>query len=291
MNFFEKNYEIVENAPKEMTWENYYSKAMQKYSCLLEESGDSEKEFQEFFEKNPAFIPGALGINHFGGHNPYMDALISQPELGTVVRRKPDFLWLAQNSLKFTPVFIEIERPNKRMFAKDGHPNQEFNQALNQIDEWRGLLKDAVNIQTFYKMFSIPSDIQEKEFEPQFILVYGRRNEYENDNHLRRVRASKERENVHIMSFDRLAAVFEYKQFVSCKVQQGKYKVLYIPPTFRYQADSVDTLAKYEDFENAIDHMEETSVERKQFLHERFPYWISKNDDIWKGMIISGEGE
>lgn len=291
MSFFEKNYEIVENAPKEVQWAEYYSEAMDQYSDLLKEPDNSEKAFQEFFEKNPAFVPGALGINCFGGHDPYMDALISQPELGTVVRRKPDFLWLAQNSLKFTPVFVEIERPDKKMFTKDGIPNSKFNQAMHQIHEWQGILNNAVNRQAFYKAFSIPADMQEKEFEPQFVLVYGRREEYENDSHLQNIRASNESAGVHIMSFDRLAAVFQYKQFVSCRVEQGKYRVLHIPPTFRYQADRVDILARYEGFKNAINRMEGISEDRKQFLHNRFPYWISKKDDIRKGMIISGEGE
>ena len=91
--------------------------------------------------------------------------------------------------------------------------------------------------------------------------------------------------------FDRLLAIFEYKQFTSCRMSQGKYEILHIPPTFRYRADRVSELVKYEGFEGAIDHMEMTSAERKKFLHDRFPYWKNRAEIICKGMIVSQEGE
>ena len=125
------------------------------------------------------------------GHYPHMDTLISQPEIGIAVKRKPDFLWLAQDSVDFTPVFIEIERPNKSMFTKEKIPNKDFNQALNQLDEWRGILNGGVNIQAFYQNFSIPLSMQQKNFKPRFVLIYGRRNEYENDEYLQKIRYSQ----------------------------------------------------------------------------------------------------
>lgn len=290
--FFEKKYKVCENAPKEVEWGKYYSEIMEEYKKLLENYSDSEKVFQEFFEKNPSFVPGALGMGGgLSGHYPHMDTLISQPEIGIAVKRKPDFLWLAQDSVDFTPVFIEIERPNKSMFTKEKIPNKDFNQALNQLDEWRGILNGGVNIQAFYQNFSIPLSMQQKNFKPKFVLIYGRRNEYENDEYLQKIRSSKQREDVWIMSFDRLLAIFEYKQFTSCRMSQGKYEILHIPPTFRYRADRVSELVKYEGFEGAIDHMEMTSAERKKFLHDRFPYWKNRAEIICKGMIVSQEGE
>jgi len=290
MEILKKNYKIDNNAPKEIEWEKYYSESMEEYNILLQTQGEPEKTFQQFFEKNPAFMPGALGFE-FSSHYPYMDTLISQPEIGIEIKRKPDFLWLAQNSLEFTPIFIEIESPNKKMFTRSGLPNGEFNQALNQIDEWRGLLNDSDVIRNFYKGFSIPSELQSKIFKPKFILIYGRRNEYDNNDYLRRIRSQKQRDNVVIMSFNRLHAMSGYQQFTCSEVSRGKYNILHIPPTFRYRADRVEILAKYENFEKAIDSMEKTSSERKEFLHKRFSYWIANEKSIMKGMLISGEGE
>ena len=91
-----------------------------------------------------------------------------------------------------------------------------------------------------------------------------------------RIRSQKQRDNVVIMSFDRLHAMSGYQQFTCSEVSRGKYNILHIPPTFRYRADRVEILAKYENFEKAIDSMEKTSSERKEFLHKRFSYWITK---------------
>lgn len=291
MNILDKHYEIKKDAPKEIEWEQYYVESMKEYNTLLNENGDCEKVFQDFFEKNPSYVPGALELFGQSGHYPFMDALISQPEIGIVDNRKPDFLWLAQDSLTFSPVFIEIEKPNKKMFTDSGIPNAEFNQAMNQIDEWRYLLKDLDNIRAFYKSFSIPLDMQEKTFNPQFLLIFGKRDEYIENTVLRGVRASKQRENVAIMSFDRLKPLQDYKQFTSCKVSHGEYRIIHIPPTFRYRADSVYTLKQYINFEAAISHMKNTSMERKNFLLERLSYWVDNAEYIMHGLLVSQEGE
>lgn len=150
MSLLEKHYEVRIDAPKEIAWDIYCTETLKEYNSLLNESGNNENEFQSFFEKNPSYIPGALQLFGNSGHYPFMHTLISQPEIGIAVNRKPDFLWLAQDSLTFSPVFIEIEKPSKRMFTNARIPTAEFNQAMNQIDEWRFLLKDPDNLRAFY---------------------------------------------------------------------------------------------------------------------------------------------
>ena len=46
-----KKYEVCKNPPKEIEWEIYKTEVMEEYRELLETKGDSEKEFQLFFEK------------------------------------------------------------------------------------------------------------------------------------------------------------------------------------------------------------------------------------------------
>lgn len=133
--------------------------------------------------------------------------------------------------------------------------------------------------------------MQEKTFNPQFLLIFGRREEYEDDHILTGVRALKQRDDVAIMSYDRLKPLYDYKQFTSCKVSQGKYKIIYISPTFRYRADSVDILSKYVNFQDTISQMEKTSEERKSFLLGRLSYWVNNSDHIMKGLLVSNEGE
>ena len=288
---FERNYTIIDNAPATIEWSKYYSQVMSEYQDLLDKNSDPEKSFQDFFERNPSFIPGGLQLMGHTNHYPYMDTLISQPEIGIRDSRKPDFLWLAEDSLRFTPVFVEIEKPSKKMFTNSGTPSADFTQAKNQINQWKYLLSLPDNIRAFYIQFSIPLDMQAKIFSPQYLLIYGRRSEYQGNDMLTGVRASNEATDFALMSYDRLAPIADYMQFTTCKVSNGEYNILHIPPTFKYRPDRIDTLKKYKGFYEAIPRMDKTSQERKQFLRERYSYWIDNSTIINKGLIISMEGE
>lgn len=101
---------------------------MDEYNSLLETSDNNELIFQDFFEINPSFVPGTLELFGKSGHYPFMHSLISQPEIGGCFRCKPDFLWLAQDSLSFCPVLIEIEKPNKKTFNSQGIASADFTQ-------------------------------------------------------------------------------------------------------------------------------------------------------------------
>ena len=286
-----KQYELIADAPKEIEWLKYYEKAMEEYNLLLDRNGNNEKVFQDFFEKNPSFIPGALEIFGHSGHYPYMNTLITQPKIGNIMQRIPDFLWLAQDSLSFCPVFIEIESPNKRMFTKNKVVTAEFNQAMNQINEWRHILKNPTNLHLFYEYFDISKELMKKEFNPQFVLIYGRRIEYEEEELLRGIRAEQRRVNVDIFSYDRLKPISDYNQFTCTSVKDYKYTIKSIPPTFRYRADCADVLYKYKGFYDAIDNMEKTSEERKKFLKKRYKYWADFGKRGCPGVLVGMEGE
>ena len=286
-----KKYEIIKDAPKQIAWDDYYNKSLEDYENLLTNFSDDESCLQRFFEKNPAFLPGALELFGHSGHYPYMDALVSQPEIGGVFKRKPDFVWLANDSLTFVPVFIEIESPEKKMFNRDGTTTAKFNQALGQIHEWKFLLNQPLNIQMLYEYFNLPLDLREKTFTPQYLLIYGRREEYEGNKMLTGIRAAHKTDCIDIMSYDRLKPLIDCQQFVSCKVSGGTYKVLNISPTYRYRADCSEELLKMDGFYSKISQMEYTSEERKQFLMDRYQYWCEFGKLESKGIMVSQEGE
>ena len=54
---FNKKYEVIKDAPKEIEWKEYERASLEEYQRLLKNSSDDEKIFQKFFERNPAFIP------------------------------------------------------------------------------------------------------------------------------------------------------------------------------------------------------------------------------------------
>lgn len=291
MDLFRKNYELSPNPPKALDFDSYSKIAQEKYSELLERGNTSEKDFQDFFEQNPSFIPGSYELLGHSGHSPFMCTLISQPEIGSMVRRKPDFMWLSGNSLYFCPVFVEIEDPKKNMFNKDNTYTAKFNQALQQIEEWQYILEQSTAKSSFYECYKIPLYEQEKIFAPQFLLIYGRRSEYEGNNLLKGIRAQKEKDNLRIMSFDRLRPDYESAQFTCCKVSNGEYNVISIPPTYRYGPDYAESLSKMRGFYEKIDSIENISSNRKDFLKNRYNYWIkfSEREDI--GIICGGDFE
>ena len=288
--FLEKQYEIIKDYPKAIDWEEYCNKIIEEYNNLLSSTND-ELTFQTFFEENPSFVPGAFELFGSSGHYPYMDALISQPEIGTLFQRKPDFVWLSQDSLSFCPVFIEIENPNKKMFNKNGTTTADFNQALNQLREWQYILNQTNNIQVLYDYFNLPIDIRKKTFNPQFLLIYGRRFEYENDDLLTGIRAAHKTDKIDIISYDRLTPSYDSKQLLTCKMMHGKYRVINIPPTFNYIPLCANTLSQLINFKERINDMKYTSESRKKFLVERYQYWYSFGKLKSRGLIRSNDCE
>ena len=210
------------------------------------------------------FYSGTLFISVFGTlyfsvyNYPYMHTLISQPSIGGPFRRKPDFLWLANDSLTFSPVFIEIEKPSKKMFKASGDMTKDFSQAIGQIYEWQAILNKSVNQLMFFDFFNIPIREREKTFEPQFLLIYGRRIEYANNELLSGKRAAARKDKLDIISYDRLRPIRDYCQFTTCKVSNKTYNIITIPPTFRYRADCAEELSLVRGFKEAIGRMMNT---------------------------------
>lgn len=115
---FDKAYKIIEHAPQAVNWESYEKQMIKEYKSLIQTDGNKESVFQEFFERNPSFLPGSHGVLGESGHAPYNNVLITQPVLQGLTSYRPDFLWIATDSLNVYPVFIEIETPEKSGLQK-----------------------------------------------------------------------------------------------------------------------------------------------------------------------------
>lgn len=292
IDIFRKQYELADNAPPPVDMDEYFRAEKSKYFSLLD-SGLIEKEYQKFFELNPAFMPGAYEL--IGGttsHIPVMNALISQPTLGEEKIRKPDFMWLAKDSICFCPVFIEIERPSKQEFRQDEAARAVFTQAAGQIKQWKAILNSIDGRKSFYDRYSIPQELRDLKFTPQYLLVFGRRAEYEGNTWLTSLRAEEQSDDFRVMSFDRLANpdrnVYD---MVTCKVVNGNYEVICIPPTYVYRPCIASLLKKYSGFYEAIDRMRYVSSERKTFLKMRYQYWETYGSKNNIGLSNSSDKE
>jgi len=273
-----KNYTMATNQPVAISWDNYKKLAIDEYKELLISSKD-ERVFQHFFERNPAFVPGITWA-------PHGEVLISQPKIQGIRGRFPDFMWLRDDSLTFSPVLIEIESPLKKLFTKQGQSTAQFTEARNQLVEWKTILDGPTARQQFYDDFAISLDLRKKKFKPVYILVYGRREEFAGNDLLMGKRANLMGEQEELVSFDRLQPHSAAENVISVLVRNKEYLAMHIMPTFRFSPSIASDLVQVSNLEGVIDVMEHVTEARKVFIRERLPYWRSYAQN--KGGIIGG---
>ncbi len=291
---FKKQYEMVDG-PKGLSLEEYLQGLFERFVELLEESSDKEDVFQSFFEENPICMPGAFELLGVSGHNPHNSTLICQPKIGNLTSsRMPDFMWLSQDSTDFCPVLIEIESPDKKLFTKGKQQTAEFSQALGQIQEWKALFNKPTTVMDFYEYYDIPDYLRKKNFKPQYCLIYGRRNEFVDDEFLSRKKAQIAEDDVDLMSYDRVRDMIPNSKgdtLLSCRVKDKRYEVLHIPPVYKYRPGWASDLCLLKNFKEKIDQMKLVSGERKQFLKDRYPYWVEYGKRSNQGIIHMSDAE
>jgi Domain of unknown function (DUF4263) len=198
---FERTYTIT-SGPAGLSFDVYKTRATAEFLTLLGTASE-EASVQDFLEKNPCFVPRATAP---GSHGPLFNALIARPPLPGIRPKIPDFMWITSNSSEWYPTLIEIESPTKALFRKDGVPTADFTQARNQLAEWRAWFSDPCNVQKFVSEYRIPDHFLDyKVMSPRFVLVYGRRREFQGDPVLSKLRAAQmTAPEEELMSFDRL---------------------------------------------------------------------------------------
>lgn len=284
-------YSMAKEAPKPISQDEYEKRLQACYKEMLNNPDLRESDYQHFFEQNPCMIPGVHEGNP--SHGPIFSAVVTQPVIEGGHLRKPDFMWLLCTSLELIPVFIEIERPDKKTFREsDDVQNAQFTQAMEQINEWETLLKDEKTKKAFFERYPIDERYREFAFQPRFILVMGSRDEYDDDCFLRAKRQNKQKDNLHIMSFDRLTPSLDAMGYGTISVSKdGEMTIKSIPPTFRFGPTIAKDISRWAGFDNAVDGNSQISDERKAFLKRRYPYWAAwaKNPDA--GLVNTGDWE
>ena len=96
----------------------------------LIESDPTEEEVQQFFEQYPRCLPEA-GHYHNGLR---ADVVISKLPLHNDFIT--DFAYMSQNSQRVLIICIEIERPGKKLFRKDGQFTSYYQAAKQQVVDW-----------------------------------------------------------------------------------------------------------------------------------------------------------
>lgn len=272
-----KTYTITQNAPPPMSSEDYHSWIDLHWKNLLM-SDPTEPAVQEFLERHPVLVPGAFGAKGLSsGHSPFPSALISQPRLYGYQGRIPDFLWLSINSNQLSPVFIEIERPSKKIFLQSDGLTQPFNQACYQITQWRQWLAVPNHLDSFFNDYGL-NDFRHLAFKPHFVLIYGRRSEFEGDpERAKMVGHLLSAPDETLMSYDRLGFEPKADQLVSVRHTNKGYQVRHLPPTYWLGPMMFHHKPRLLGRAAAVDRNPLISPARKAFMKQRIPYWETWN--------------
>ncbi|MBE7506217.1 MAG: DUF4263 domain-containing protein [Planctomycetia bacterium] len=271
-------YKLATDGPPAMSWSQYMSEYGTRYKQLLS-SDPPEDSLHKFFRDNPSFLIG-VGSPSFGmATPPFRFALIDKPRLQGITCKEPDFMWVLRDSATWYLTLVEIEKPSKRIFSaalksKD-LPKQEFNQARNQLHQWKTWFQVPENTLLFNRFYRTQEMHQMQARALRFLLVFGRRQEFEDNESLQRHRSSLlSQADEHLSSFDRLAPNNSFSDMITAHVDpDGKFRAIAVPPTFTIGPMNADISAHIISLDEAINQSPSISSERKQFLCERLPYW------------------
>ena len=276
MGSFSVNYDL-QVGPPHISVDQYAEWCTEKFRELLCSDPD-ESAVQEFLERHPWLVPGHATPGSPSGHFPLRCSLITQPKLPGQHVRFPDFMWIATHSGAWFPTLIEIEKPCKRIYNKNGTPSQHFSQARNQLNQWQTWFDSNANVAQFKEMYGIPDYMVKRRMNLHMILVYGRRSELDEQPDLARQRGSLLSGNEESMSFDRLLG----PRYIDTSMREavtvtatgdGRYRAKYVPPVFGLDPALAERLLVIDGLEEAIEANPEISKERKMFLKQRIPYW------------------
>ena len=283
---FEITYELSGDAPAAMPWEEYQRRALNSWRDLIDgPRGNDEPSIHEFLEQNPSFVPGAFSFPT-SGHYPIFAGVFTKPPLTGIGIRVPDFMWLAIATDTVFPMFIEIETPAKRWFTEDGQPRAEWTQARNQLVTWKQWLNKPANRLVFLELYGIAGEFRHFDIRPQFLLVYGRRAEFDQNPELRGVRALQQGNDEYHVTFDRLTPDYNAQDFLTLRKERDQVVALVVPPTVRLGPGIAPSWLTVMGRPEAALRELRMSPERRAFVAERFVYWdewVRKGGHSWRG--------
>lgn len=179
----------------------------QEFAKLLDE-GSPEQVYQSFLEKHTQFIPREFIQNH-GIH---FDLVFRKLHLANDYA--PDFFYMSKSSADWNLVLIEIEKPHSKYFKKDSNDfHTDFISSYDQIIQWRAWFKNSGNYAGFINgtLGSMREPMGQNECHIKYVLVHGRRHEFENNITRRNKIKAMEQDDFKILSYDSLLEALDRK--------------------------------------------------------------------------------
>jgi Domain of unknown function (DUF4263) len=267
--------------PRALAWEQYSDRALSAWYSLLSQEPE-EDEVQRFLELHPSMIPGGSGdIGPGGHHGSDMGAVFRRPNLiGGGRAFQPDFMWVTRSTSLITPILVEIEKPSKRWFRRDGRPTSEFTEAHDQLNDWRSWFARDGNKALFRERFLFLSEkYEDRPLEPEYVLVYGRQSEFgiggrhTNPGALRFKRDQQRRMNESFMTFDALRPHFDHSNSLMLTMTAQGPKIHAFSPVYGTGTNVGEGALLLGDPHDALDRSVMISDERRAYLAKRWSHW------------------
>jgi hypothetical protein len=269
--------------PMAMPWEQYSDKALAEWYELLSRDPE-EVDVQSFLELHPAMIPGGSGdIGPGGHHGSDMGAVFRRPKLiGGGRAFEPDFMWVTRSSGLITPILIEIEKPSKRWFRKDGRPTGEFTEARDQLNDWRSWFAREGNQALFRETFLFLGEkYRNRPIEPQYVLIYGRESEFRrggghvNPDELRYKRDQQRSRDESFMTFDALRPRYDHSISMTLSMTSRGPEIHAFSPVYGTGTHIGEGALLLGDPQAGLARSTMMSDERRKYLARRWEYWQS----------------
>jgi len=252
------------------SWDEYIYLLMLQWRALLDSPSSADEQLlHEFLERHPSLLPGSDSVDGTSGYLPFPMALISKPKLPGLSDRQPDFMWIATDSVNLYPILIEIETPHKKWFyGNRAEIHSDLTHAQGQLAEWRAWFNRGRNRTAFLDYYDIPRELRKRKLSPRFVLIHGRRADYESSESRLQKRAELPREDERLMSFDRLIPD-DYGELYSCvrKTQDG-YQVVAMPPCLGLLRRAED-YRRSNGWDHALDSCHDMAPARREYLKEQ----------------------
>jgi hypothetical protein len=196
-------------------------KTRDEFIKLLDES-HPEQVYQQIMEKHTVLIPREFVQNH----SIHFDMVFRKISLAKDYA--PDFFYLSKSSADWNLVFIEIEKPQSRYFKEQSNDlHQDFLAGLDQIARWRAWFDNPANISGFVDgtiaPVRAPEIMRRNKCYIKYVLIHGRRPEFEGSELRRSLIRDREADDFHIISFDSLAEALHTKSLLYLCVRKNEH--------------------------------------------------------------------
>lgn len=259
-----------------MQWAEYQSIIEAEWKALLERTPPpEERDIQQFMQMHPSMVPGAFGIRGgTSGHYPLYGTVIAQAVLPSYNNRRPDFMWLANDSEKDEPLLVEIESPGKKWWTESGRQTADLTQALDQIAEWKMWFDKPQNEMEFRDYYGLDRNPWIKRpLRPEYVLIYGRRKEANRTSELEAKRSKIRDHDIQMMTYDGLKPDANASELLCAKKSGSEFEAISVPPTITIGPTLARSRKDVKGKEAAAQASAYLSAKRKAFLVSRWAYW------------------